>query len=102
MFQWLNKLKFWKQSKSQNVIKQEPVICDYGQYVHKPVVARALSVVLDVSQSEICNWIADPNTEVFLNDELLVGAQWARRRLESGSYEVRIPSQDKIWTFFIA
>lgn len=97
MFKWLGKVKFWKQQEPEG-----PAVHEYGQYVHKPVIARALSVVIDVSQAELCSWISDPEIEIFLNEELIQGAQWARRRLESGDYEVKIPSQDKVWRFFIA
>ncbi len=100
MFKWLSKL--WKRGSSEGQNRSTgPLVIDYGQYQHKPVIARALSVVIGVSQSELCAWVANPAISVYLNDELLQGAQWARRRLESGQYEVKISTQDKIWRFFI-
>ena len=95
MFKWLGKLKIWRQD-------QEVTVHEYGRYVYKPVIARALSVVIGVPQTEICDWIASPHINLFLNDELIEGATWARRRLESGNYEIKIPSQAKVWRFFIA
>lgn len=97
MIKWLSKIKLWKRRGSQG-----PVVHDYGHYVYKPVIARALSEVIGVSQAELCSWIQSPEINVYLNDELIQGAQWARRRLESGNYTIKIPSQDKAWTFFIA
>lgn len=96
MFKWIAKAKWWRRG------SKGPVVNDYGQYVYKPVIARALSVVLGVSQADVCMWVADPNTQVYLNDELIEGISWTRRRLESGDYEIKIPSQDKVWRFFIA
>lgn len=95
---WLGKLKIWRR------VSQEkgPVVNDYGQYLYKPVISRAISVVTEVSQAEVCAWVEDPEIDVYLNDELIQGAQWARRRLESGNYEIKIPSQNKVWRFFIA
>lgn len=97
MFKWLGKLKIWRR-KSQS---QSEVVHEYGRYVYKPVIARAMSAVIGVSQAEVCSWIASPEINVFLNDELIQGATWAMRRLESGNYEIKIPSQGKVWTFFI-
>lgn len=100
MFKWLGKLKLWRGDPNG------PLVTDYGQYSYKPVIARAISVVVDVSQAEVCNMVADPEIGVFLNDDLLQGANWARMRLESGDYEIKITSpdgaKDKVWRFFIA
>ena len=96
MFKWLGKIRLWQRSPTG------PLVAEFGQYVHKPVIARAISVVIGVSQAEVCAWIVNPEIDVFLNEELLQGASWARRRLESGDYEIKIPSQDKVWRFFIA
>lgn len=96
MFKWLGKIRLWQRSPTG------PLVTEFGQYVHKPVIARAISVVIGVSQAEVCAWIVNPEIDVFLNEELLQGASWARRRLESGDYEIKIPSQDKVWRFFIA
>ena len=128
MWKWLGKIRIWKsepgcqhgfvvhdaQGEDRFLCKEceerfvdHPGIAkwtvhEYGQYSYKPVIARAISAVVGVSQAEVCNWIADPAIEVFLNDDLLQGANWARMRLESGGYEIKIPSQCKVWRFFIA
>jgi hypothetical protein len=97
MFKWLSRLKIWRRE-SQD---EGPTVHEYGRYVYKPVIARALSEVIGVSQAEVCDWIASPGVDLFLNDELIQGATWARRRLESGDYEIKIPLQNKVWRFFI-
>ncbi len=96
MFKWLSKIRLWRQT------SKAAVVYDYGQYLYKPVIARALSVVLEHSQAEIVAWVADPNIQIYLNDRLIEGANWTRERLESGNYEIKIPSQNKVWRFFIA
>ena len=96
MFKWLGKVIKW-QGKPEGLS-----VTNYGRYVFKPIVARAISVVMDVSQAEACAWVADPKIDVYLNGELLQGAQWAQKRMESGDYEIKIPSQNKVWRFFIA
>ncbi len=96
MFKWLGKLKWWKAEDDDTSVHE------YGQYVYKPVIARALSVVLDVPQSQIVEWVQDPAVSIYLNDELISGTRWTRQRLESGGYEIKIPQRNKIWRFFIA
>ena len=100
MFKWLGKIRLWRSD------PKGPLVTEFGQYLHKPVIARAISVVVGVSQAEVCNMVADVEIGVFLNDELLQGANWARRRLEAGGYEIKITSpdgaKDKLWRFFIA
>ena len=97
MLRWLGRIRKWKQERAE-----APLVCHYGQYVYKPVVARAISMVMDVSQAEACAWVANPEIDIYLNGELLQGAQWAQKRMESGDYEIKIPSQNKVWRFFIA
>jgi hypothetical protein len=96
MFKWLGKLKIWKQKEPDG-----PAIHEYGRYLYKPVLARAISAVVGVSQPQVCAWVQDPNIQIYINDELLQGMEWARRRLESGNYEIKITQQNKIWRFFI-
>ena len=97
MFKWLGKIKFWKQREPEG-----PVVHDYGRYLYKPVVARALSVVLEQDQAVIAAWVASPDIQVYVNGEELQGAKWARGRLESGDYEIKISTEeDKVWRFFI-
>jgi hypothetical protein len=97
MFKWIGKIRLWKREK----VPEGYTLHEFGRYVYKPVIARAMSVVIGVSQAELCSWIANPEIEVFLNGELIQGTQWAMRRLESGGYEIKIPSQNKIWKFHI-
>ena len=95
----LGKLKWWKKREPDG-----PAFHDFGQYVYKPVIARALSVVMDESQEQIAIWVQDPNVQITLNDEPVEGMRWALRRLESGTYTVKMSRDgvDKIWRFFIA
>lgn len=128
MFKWLGKLKVWRNEPGcehgfvvRDAQDDYRFLCreceerfvvhpgllrytvhEYGQYSYKPVIARAISAVVGVSQAEVCNWVADPEVEIYLNEDLLQGANWARVRLESGDYEIKIPSQAKVWRFFIA
>ncbi len=109
MFKWLGKIRLWRSDSTSPEGSAEPtgpLVTEFGQYSHKPVISRAISVVTGVSQAEVCAWVTDPETSVFLNEELLQGASWARRRLESGDYEIKIVLLDeakgKVWRFFIA
>lgn len=76
-----------------------PEVFDYGRYEYKPVIARALSVVMNCTQQDVLNLVAA--TEVHFNGELLQPGFTARPRLESGQYEVKIPSQNRVYRFFI-
>ena len=96
MLKWLTKVKLWRRG------SEGPVVHEYGRYVYKPVIARAMSEVIGVSQAEVCAWVQDPEIDLYLNEDLIQGASWALRRLESGNYEIKIPSQNKVWRFFIA
>jgi hypothetical protein len=112
MFKWLGKIRLWRGETTGSTDSTGaadptgPLVTEFGQYSHKPVIARAISVVTGVSQAEVCAWVTDPHIPLLLNGELLQGASWARRRLESGDYEIKITSQDgskdKVWRFFIA
>lgn len=96
MFKWLGKLKWWNSAGGSLAVHE------YGRYVYKPVVARALSVVMNISQHELVEWIQNPDIDIYLNKDLIQGTRWARQRLESGGYEIKIPQMNKIWRFFIA
>lgn len=96
MFKWLTKIKLWRQRGLQDPV----VVYQYGRYVLKPVVVRAMSVVMNISQQEFVHMT---NIEdVFLNNEK-VGDTWlaVHSRLESGEYIIRILAQNKIWKFYI-
>lgn len=97
MFRWLGRLTTWRRKEPNG-----PLVTEFGKYEYKPVMARVLSVVMDISQAEVVAIIANPHIEILLNDKVIQGSSWARERLESGAYEIKILSQDKIWRFFIA
>ena len=96
MFKWIGRLKRWRQKEVG-----APIVHEYGRYVFKPIVLRALSVVLEQDQSVVTAWVADPNIDIYLNNQLIQGTDWACVRMESGGYRVEIPSQNKVWSFFI-
>lgn len=90
MFKWLGRLRWWR-SKGTG-----PIVYEYGRYLHKPVTARAILMVMDIQQSTLTRLI--DQKDIYLNDEP-VG--YDNPRLESGGYEIKIPSQNKVWRFFI-
>lgn len=93
MFKFLGKLRWWKKD-SKNFSVHE-----YGRYVHKPIRQRALSCVMGISQGDLVNLVRQ--TQVELNGTPLDVTHLVLR-MESGSYEIKIPSQNRIWRFFIA
>tara|TARA_R110000824_G_scaffold116426_1_gene267844 strand:+ start:1034 stop:1318 length:285 start_codon:yes stop_codon:yes gene_type:complete len=93
MLKWLGKLKWWKQSKSPDL-----VVYDYGRYLYKPVTQRALAEVMGLTQTDLVTLVRDG--EVRLNDSPLDSTHLVLR-LESGNYEVVAPSLGKVWRFFI-
>lgn len=97
MLKLLGKLVWWRQA------QQEPVVTiyEYGRYVYKPVLQRALSEVMGMTQTELVNRMQNSGMEVYLNDDLLHPSHLVLR-LEAGSYEVKVPSLNKAWRFFIA
>ena len=102
MRKMLGKLLWWKRDPAE---PDGPFFRNYGKYEYKPVIARALSVVMEESQEQIATWVQSPDIRITLNDEPVEGMRWALRRLESGNYEIKLSQaeqQDKIWRFFIA
>tara|TARA_R110002094_G_scaffold201798_2_gene173198 strand:+ start:2479 stop:2763 length:285 start_codon:yes stop_codon:yes gene_type:complete len=93
MFKWLGKLKWWKQSKSSDL-----VVYDYGRYLYKPVTQRALAEVMGMTQTALVALVRD--SEVRLNNSPLDLTHLVLR-LESGDYEIVAPSLGKVWRFFI-
>lgn len=96
MFKWLGKLKWWNSEGGTLAVH------DYGRYMHKPVMARTLSLVIGISQDELLDWMRSPDVDIYLNEDLIPGADWNGKRLESGGYEIKIPQMNKVWRFFIA
>jgi len=95
MLKWLGKLKWWKKSESS-----DSVVHEYGRYLHKPVTCRALAVVTQVPDVELELAVVNEWYEVYLNGSRVL-LDDLQTRLESGSYEIEIPSRKKAWTFFI-
>lgn len=90
MFKWLiNKLGR----------KKSPEIHDYGRYINKPVIQRALAMVMNISQNDLVGLVG--KTDVYLNDDKLDLTHLVLR-MESGGYKIKIPAQNKVWRFFIA
>ena len=96
MLKFLGKLMWWRQAKEPSV-----TVHDYGRYVYKPVLQRTLSEVMKMSQTELVNRMMNDGMEVYLNDGLLHPTHLVLR-LESGTYEIKVPSLRKVWRFFIA
>jgi len=90
MFKWLGKL--WRRDTA-------PDIHDYGRYVNKPVIQRALAMVMNMSQTDLVRLVG--KSDVYLNNDKLDLTHLVLR-MESGGYEIKIPAQNKIWRFFIA
>ncbi len=76
-----------------------PKIIDHGRYVYKPVIARALSVVMNISQAEVVALVI--SKKIYFNGQQLQPNFAATTRLHSGSYEVKIPSQNRLYKFYI-
>lgn len=93
MIKWLAKLKwFWLK---RDRIDPKTTTFFYGRYAHKPVLGRALNIVTGIGLLELTQ------LEIYLNQEKVDTTKFLTR-LESGSYEIRIPALHKAWTFFIA
>jgi len=97
MLKWAGKIREWWRGSSDSPV----TIHTYGRYSHKPVLGRALSMVMNVCDAELCAWTNDPEIEVYLNNTLVQESRLLER-LEAGSYEIKLPSQNKVWRFFIA
>jgi len=94
MLKWLGKLKWWRSKETG------PIVYEYGRYLHKPTVIRTLSMVINISPEELFRIVEQD--KVYLNDELIQVQQLAMHfRLESGHYEIKIPTNNKVWRFFI-
>jgi hypothetical protein len=93
MFKWLGKLAIWRRHK-----QTDTTVCDYGRYVHKLVIQRALSQIMGITQTDLVRLVKED--EVYLNDDLLEATSLVGR-LSSGQYSIKMPSQKKIWLFFV-
>lgn len=80
--------------------KQRPYeVVEYGRYKNKPVIMRALELVMSKSQEEIIGIIS--HQIIRLNGTILT-CYSLRNRLESGQYTIEVPHLRKKWTFYIA
>tara|TARA_R110002094_G_scaffold202613_1_gene173752 strand:+ start:2511 stop:2804 length:294 start_codon:yes stop_codon:yes gene_type:complete len=96
MWKWLGKIAWWKPKSEDSGL----VVHEYGRYLHKPVTCRAIAMVTRVPDIELELAIINEWYEVYLNgSRVLLGD--LQTRLESGGYEIKIPSKNKAWTFFI-
>lgn len=94
MIKWVAKLA----QKLRRDPERSFAVCDYGRYVHKPVMQRALSMVTGMTQTEFVRLVS--NSDVYLNDDKLDVTHLVLR-MEAGQYRVKIPSRETVWTFFI-
>lgn len=79
----------------------QPQIFEYGRYLHKPTVSRAVCMVMDISYEELVN-IINSNERIYLNDDVVGGETiGVLARLHAGDYTISMPSRNQIWTFFI-
>jgi len=92
MLKWLGKLRLWRRESNDSVVH------DYGQYVNKPVMSRALAMVMNVDAEQLDKMIWD-DVGVSVNG-VRVSPVGVEQRLHSGAYKVIRGST--IWTFFIA
>ena len=85
----------WRKSESSDL-----TVHNYGRYLHKPVTQRAIAMVIQVPDVELEIAIQNEWYEIYLNGSRVL-LDDLETRLQSGSYEIEIPSQKKAWTFFI-
>ena len=93
MIKWARKVLRWRRERPE-----DPVVHDYGRYVHKPVIQRAVAMVMGIDQGQLVSLV--DKSEVYLNEDKLERTQLVLR-LPAGQYEIKIPEQNKVWRFFI-
>jgi hypothetical protein len=93
MMTFLGKITSWFKGTTQG-----PDVCEYGAYLYRPVIQRAVANVMGLSEPQLVSLI--DSEEVQLNN-LTLDKTHLVLRLESGQYEIKIPSQNRIWRFFI-
>lgn len=93
MIKWALKALRWRRER-----KSDPVVYDYGRYLYKPVIQRAVAEVMGITQTELVSLV--DRTEVYLNNDKLDRTQLILR-MPSGRYEIKVPEQNKVWCFFI-
>jgi len=87
MLKWIKKL-FSRERKT--------VVHHYGKYELKPVVGRALSVVMGISKERLVDLVKAK--KLALNDQLVTDTE---ARLESGQYQILFFAKSQAWNFHI-
>ena len=87
MFKWITNL-FSK--------KRKIVVHQYGKYELKPVVGRALSVVMGLSKEQLASLVRAKR--LTLNEQLVIDLE---ARLESGQYQILFFAKSQAWNFHI-
>ena len=78
--------------------KKSASYINYGRYINKPVLYRALEIVMSVDQRQI-NWLIN-NRFLTLNGEE-VTITHLKNRLHSGQYVLKSTFSNEIWGFRI-
>lgn len=76
-----------------------PTVINFGRYLHKPVMERAVLYVTGLDFQTFVSLIA--NKKILINKQEL-STNRLFERLESGSYEIIRLDTDTRWHFFIA
>jgi hypothetical protein len=76
--------------------KRKVVVHYYGKYDLKPVVGRALSVVMGLSKDQLANLVKAK--KLALNEQLVTDLEV---RLESGQYQILFFAKNQAWNFHI-
>lgn len=93
MIKWARKVLWWRRDSTE-----DPVVYDYGRYVHKPVLERAITMVTSFDYGGL-HCLVDSG-KIYLNNDKLQLSN-LKDRLPSGQYEIKFPEQNKVWRFFI-
>jgi hypothetical protein len=90
MFSWFKKKKIPPGVK--------PVLTNYGRYIYKPVLGRALRMVLNTDDAGLYALIKD--SLLLLNNSKITADQ-LNDRLHSGQYLVERIDNHNSWSFYI-
>ena len=76
--------------------KRKTIVHQYGKYDLKPVVGRALSIVMGLSKEQLASLVKAKR--LTLNEQLVVDLEV---RLESGQYQILFFAKNQAWNFHI-
>lgn len=76
--------------------KRKTVVYQYGKYELKPVVGRALSVVMALPKEQVVDLVKAK--KLTLNEQLVTDLE---ARLESGQYQILFFAKNQAWNFHI-